>query len=73
VIEIDGFWWFVAALVICVLHVLYLRSWRRERLGHLAEFRRHDAEDQKRHDEFMDALTFYRRGQLGWSQKRGQA
>jgi len=73
VIVIEGHWWFVGALIIFALHVLYLRSWRLERLAYLAELRARDEADQKRHDEFMDALTWYRRGKLGWSEKRGQA
>ena len=72
-IVIEGHWWFVATVVLVALHVLYLRNWRRERLAHLNEMRAHDAADQKRHDEFMHALTWYQRSKLGWSEKRGQA
>jgi hypothetical protein len=72
-IVIEGPWWFIGALVVFALHALYLRSWRLERLSHLNEMRARDAADQKRHDEFMSALSWYRRAKLGWSEKRGQA
>jgi len=73
VIEIDGFWWFVAAIVICGLHATYIRDWRRERRDQLAQWKAYDEASERRHVEFMEALTWYRSAKLGWSQKRGQA
>lgn len=55
-IEIDGFWWFVGALLICGLHVLYLRDWRRERREYIAWREKYNAAEQKRHDEFMRVM-----------------
>jgi hypothetical protein len=72
-IEIDGLGWFLAALVICGLHVLYLRGWRRERRDQLAQWKAYDVASERRHVEFMEALTWYRRAKFGWSEKRGQA
>ena len=77
-IEIDGPLWFVGALLICVVHVLYLRGWRRERRAHLAWWQKYDADSQKRHDAFMRAIDRDDdRGTLGWnlssSGERGQA
>ena len=53
---IDGPLWFVGALVLCGVHTLYLRSWRRERRQQLAQWRAYDAASQKRHEEFMTAM-----------------
>jgi hypothetical protein len=55
-IEIDGFLWFVAALIICGAHALYLRGWRRERRQSLAWWQGYNAEAQRRHCEFMIAV-----------------
>ena len=53
---IDGPIWFVGALLICGVHALYLRSWRRERRAHLAWWQNYDVTSQKRHDEFMRVM-----------------
>ena len=57
---IDGFWWFIAAIVgaivVCGVHAFNLRGWRRERLQHMAWWEQRDAEAQQRHEEFMIAL-----------------
>lgn len=74
VIQIDGFWWFVGALLICGAHFLYLRGWRRERREHLAWWQNYDADAQKRHDEFMRVMN--RDKGEGWNlngSQRGQA
>lgn len=71
--EIDGPFWFAAALVVCGAHVLYLRSWRKESRARLAQWCTYDAASQSRHDEFMLALARHRRGRLGSHVDRGQA
>jgi cytochrome c-type biogenesis protein CcmH/NrfG len=83
---IDGFWWFVAAIVgaviVCGVHVFHLRGWRRERLQYMAWWESRDAEAQQRHEEFMDAMGGMDAMEadddtLGWnldgSRVRGQA
>jgi len=76
VIEIDGLFWFICALLICGWHAIYLRGCRRERLQHLAWWQAYDAKSQARHEEFMHALD-RDNVQLGWnldgSRERGQA
>lgn len=74
-IEIDGFWWFVGALIVCGAHALHLRGWRRERREHQAWWKGYEARSQKRHEEFMRAIgseptTSWR---LDGSRTRGQA
>jgi len=56
VLVIDGPIWFVAALVICGWHALYIWGWRRERREHAAWWQAYDARAQERHDDFMRAL-----------------
>jgi hypothetical protein len=77
VIVVDGPVCLVAALVVCVAHVLYLRSWRRERRAHLVWWQSYDAEAQRRHEEFMQAIDSPDRVQVGWNldgnRERGQA
>lgn len=78
VIVIDGPLWFVGALIICGLHALHLRGWRRERKTDLAWWQTYDAKAQERHDEFMRAIGADRVDQTGgWSldggRQRGQA
>ena len=74
-IEIDGPLWFLGAIVICGAHVLYLRGWRREQRQSLAWWQAYDAEAEKRHQEFMRAIS--RDDVLGWNldggRERGQA
>lgn len=72
-IEIDGLAWFIGALLICGAHVLYLRSWRRERIAHLAWWQQYDVDAQKRHDEFMRAIDDRDEWNLDGSRERGQA
>ena len=75
-IEIDGFWWFIAALVICGAHVLYLRDWRHERHEYMQWREAYNAVEQKRHDEFMRALNVDHGVDAGWNlyrSERGQA
>lgn len=76
-IEIEGFWWFVGALLICGAHGRYLRSWRRERLAHLAWWKKYDADAQSRHEEFMRAIDRDDVAAIGWnlggSEQRGEA
>lgn len=55
-IVINGPLWFIAALVICGWHTLYIFSWRRERRQQLAQWRAYDAVAQQRHDDFMRGL-----------------
>lgn len=75
-IEIDGFYWFVAALLVCGVHSLHIRSWRREQRQLLACREKYNAREQKRHDEFMQAFA-RNDSALGWnldgSRERGQA
>jgi hypothetical protein len=76
VIEIDGPLWFVGALFICGVHVLYLRSWRRERREYLAWRQNYDVQAQRRHEEFMRAMSDEDRRvewNLDGSRVRGQA
>jgi hypothetical protein len=74
-IQIDGFWWFVGAVLVCGWHARYLRSWRRERKADLAWWQTYDARSQKRHEEFLQALD--PRDACEWkldgSRERGQA
>ena len=76
-IEIDGPLWFAGALLVFGVHVLYLRSWRREQRQYKAWWQNYDAASQKRHDEFMHALDREDDVTLGWnlssSGQRGQA
>jgi len=53
---IDGFAWFVGAIVICGVHGLYLRSWQREQRQRQAWWQQYDVSAQQRHEVFMDAL-----------------
>lgn len=71
---IDGFGWFIAALLLCGLHALYIRDWRRERREQLAASARYDAESERRHQETMRALAGVKPASL-WQQhrERGQA
>ena len=77
VIEIDGFWWFVGALVICGLHGLYLRGWRRERCEYQQWRETYNVIEQKRHEEFMRVMGRDDASALGWNldggRKRGEA
>lgn len=77
-IVIEGPWWFVGALVLCGLHALHLRGWRRERKADLAWWQSYDTRAQERHEEFMRAMgpdAVDPRG--GWNldgaRQRGQA
>jgi hypothetical protein len=76
VIEIDGPLWFAGAIVICGAHALYLRSWRREQRKQVTWWKKHDADAERRHAEFMRALDD-RGDALGWNldggSVRGQA
>ena len=56
VIQIEGFWWFVGAILICGVHALYIRSWRREHRKSLAWWTKYDADAQHRHEDFMRAI-----------------
>ncbi len=73
--QIDGFWWFVGAVLVAVWHGLYLRSWRRERMAVLAWWKAYDVRSQQRHEEFMQAID--PRDVCEWnldgSRERGQA
>lgn len=53
---IDGFSWFVGALLICGAHALYLRSWQRERREHLAWWRAYDVRATLQHEALMHVL-----------------
>ena len=55
-IEIEGFYWFVGAILICGTHVLYLRSWRRELRAHQAWWQQYDVNSRQRHAEIMRML-----------------
>ena len=76
-IEIQGFWWFVGAILICGAHVLYLCDWRRERREYMQWRETYNAIEQKRHDEFMRAMGHTDVSTLGWNlgsgRQRGQA
>lgn len=54
---IDGPIWFVGAILICGVHALYLRGWRRELRAHRAWWQKYDADAQKRHEDFMRAMS----------------
>jgi len=56
VITIDGFLWFVGALLACGAHALYLRGWRRERRQQQVWWQQYEAQAQARHEEFMSAI-----------------
>lgn len=58
----DSIWWFVAAVVVCGLHALYLSDWQRESRARVEQWRAYDAASQKRHDEFMAEMR-RRRGE----------
>ena len=53
---IDGPMWFVVALLICGWHTYYLWDWRRERWQYQEWWKKHDADAQQRHDEFMRVM-----------------
>lgn len=55
-IEVDGFLWFIGAIVVCAAHVLYLRSWRRDQIARQAWWLKYDTAAQKRHVEFMRVM-----------------
>ena len=52
-IVIDGPLWFLAALVLCGGHTLFLLGWRREHRAHRAWLAKYDADASARHDAFM--------------------
>lgn len=54
---IDGFFWFIGAILICGAHALYLHSWRRERRQQLEKWRKYDEASERRHVAFMDAIS----------------
>ncbi len=56
-IEIDGLFWFIGALVICGAHAIYLRGWRREQQQYLEWWQSYDAKAQRRHAEVMRAFN----------------
>lgn len=76
-IEIDGPLWFAAALLIFIVHVLYLRSWRHERREYIQWRETYNAIEQRRHDEFMKVMGQDDVSTLGWNldggRQRGQA
>lgn len=75
-IEIEGFWWLVGAVVVCGWHALYVRGWRRERRQYEAWWRSYDAEAQKRHADFIRVMDSADDVDVSWSMyknERGQA
>lgn len=70
---IDGFRWFVAALVVFGFHALFLLDWRREARDRLAQWAAYDAASQRRHDEFIVELRRARLSRSATDQKRGLA
>jgi hypothetical protein len=56
VIEINGPFWFFCALVVCGLHVLYLRGWRRDYRAYQAWWQQHDAQARQLHEKFLHAV-----------------
>ena len=56
-IVIDGFWWFVFAVVICGWHAGFIINWRRELRLRDAWWRKYDAESQQRHAALMQAFA----------------
>jgi hypothetical protein len=57
VIEIDGFWWFVFALIICGWHASFILSWRRERRLSDAWWSAYDVKSRLRHEALMQAFA----------------
>jgi hypothetical protein len=55
--EIDGFWWFVLAILICGWHASFILSWRLERRASDAWWRKYDVESRLRHEALMRALA----------------
>lgn len=76
-IEIDGFAWFIGALVICGMHALHLRSRWRDRRQYQAWWQRYEANAKKQHEEFMRVMDRSSSDGTGWnldgSRERGQA
>lgn len=75
---INGFWFFIAALVVFAIHAGFWLHWRRDYTRYLDWCRFYNEQNQRRHNEFVAACaalerpTVYR-NRLGWSSKRGQA
>lgn len=56
-IVIDGFWWFVGALMGCGWHTIFMIwPWRRELRRSDAWWRKYDADARERHETFMAAI-----------------
>lgn len=74
---IDGPLWFIGALVICGVHALYIRGWRRDHHQYLTWWQRYDAQAQQRHDEFMRVMDRENGTSIEWNldgnRTRGQA
>jgi hypothetical protein len=77
VIAIDGPWWFAGALLICGVHLLYLRGWRRERREYVTWRETYNAAEQERHDALMQVIGRDANVAHGWnldgSRERGRA
>ena len=56
-IQIDGFAWFIGALVICGLHAILLRDLRRERREQQAWWQQYDETSRRRHEEFKRLIA----------------
>ena len=53
---IEGVWWFVGALLICGMHVLYIRGWRRELRANRAWWVAYDTRATRQHEVLMRHL-----------------
>ena len=53
---IEGFWWFIGALLIGGAHVLYIHSWRRELRSHQAWWIAYDDRSTRQHKTLMRHL-----------------
>jgi hypothetical protein len=61
------------AILVFAFHALHAIEWRRESKERLKQWKEYDEASQRRHDEFMEALSWYRAASGQWSNKRHQA
>lgn len=70
---IVGFWWFIGALAVMVVHCFVQLHFRRDARERLARWAEYNEQSQRRHDEFITEMRRWRGGPTNPASKRGQA